>query len=79
MFLFQEIDHGKKYEIRSSNGTHKLHINDVVGEDEGKYSITFKDTDVTSTAKLTVKGTGSSNIALIGVNMINMESSKWII
>ncbi len=56
MLIIQEIDHGKKYEIRSSNGTHKLHINDVVGEDEGKYSITFKDTDVTSTAKLTVKG-----------------------
>ena len=52
----QEIAAGKKYEIKSSNGKHTLHINDVEGKDEGKYTVSFKDTDLTSTASLTIKG-----------------------
>ena len=52
----QEIAAGKKYEIKSSNGKHTLQINDVEGKDEGKYTISFKDTELTSTASLTVKG-----------------------
>ncbi len=52
----QELVDGKKYEMKSSNGKHVLHINDVQGVDEGKYSIHFLDTDLTSTANLGVKG-----------------------
>ncbi len=51
---------GDKYEMVSFNGTHKLIIKKVDGEDENKYTVDFK--DVSSTAKLIVKGNGDKFI-----------------
>jgi len=35
---------------------HRLTINEAKGEDEGQYSVVFKDKDLKSAAKLSVKG-----------------------
>ena len=35
---------------------HRLIINDAKGEDEGQYTIVFKEQDLKSSAKLSVKG-----------------------
>ena len=45
-----------KYEMTVDGGIHSLIINEADEKDEDKYTIKFKDTDVTSTANLYVKG-----------------------
>ena len=45
---------GKKYEMTSTNGTHKLVVKNVDSDDDCQYMVVFKEAD--STAKLNVKG-----------------------
>jgi len=47
---------GDKISITVAGGVHRLVLAEAKGEDEGQYTIDFKDVDVKSTAKLTIKG-----------------------
>ena len=46
----------KKVSITCKGTSYRLEINDCGADDEGNYSIVFKECDVKTTAKLSVKG-----------------------
>ena len=60
---------------------HRLIINDAKGEDEGEYTVVFKEQNLKSTAKLAVKGcetNSASNYYLVRLRLSSYYSC-WII
>ena len=50
----EPISKGTKYEMVDETTVHRLIINDSIGDDEGEYSVKFK--EASSQAKLTIRG-----------------------
>ncbi len=46
----------EKFTIAAEGKIHRLTVSEATGEDEGQYAVNFKEKDVKSSAKLTVKG-----------------------
>ena len=59
------LSSGDKYEMVSVNGIHTLIVKNVDGKDENDYTVDFK--LVSSTAKLSIKGTLEMNISYYNI------------
>ena len=52
----KSVKAGDKVTITVAGGVHRLIMSGSTGQDEGQYTIAFKEGEVKSTAKLTIKG-----------------------
>ena len=52
----KQLKRGEQYNIVTEGCVHRLIIEKAVGEDEGEYTVVFKDKNLTSKATLTISG-----------------------